>query len=144
MANVPDAALKTMLGHMPPTLRRQVVDSLQGNIEFEIYCKSKTCKNRLLGYILDTKKFRPVTEKDGKMYCRAIRYRLDGAIGFQCWCGNDSRLSEQEKGVGGIENNAVTSNDLNEVYARLQKKPANYPTSKGIQLVDGFAIKEVK
>lgn len=99
------------------------------------------CKGRVIAYVLDNGQVSPVTGKDGETYLRAWRSRLDGHLGFECWCGNDSRLSAQEKGHIGA--NAPSKTDLERVWENVSKKPSNYPVIKGEQNIDGFVIKEI-
>lgn len=124
--------------------RQQVKNILQSNVTHFVKCMSDKCKGRIVAEIDNNGKINPTVDKDGKMYLRAIRPRLDGYYGFQCWCGNDSRLCTAEKGVKGIEHNSVTKNDIEQVYKGLQKKPVSYPEKNGIQDIDNFRIEKIK
>lgn len=99
------------------------------------------CKGRVIGHILDNGKVNATTD-NGKTYLRSSRHRLDGFMGFECWCGNDSRLAPQEKGYIGAT--APDKTALEKVWEKVNKKPSNYPVEKGEQLIDGFKIKEIK
>jgi len=100
------------------------------------------CNNRLIAYIYTDGKVR-LAASEGKAWLRAHRNRLDGYLGFQCWCGNDSRLCAQEKGVTGMERNAVTKDDLAQVYKNLEKNPAKYKEKNNKLVVDGFLIERI-
>lgn len=134
-----------ILASMPDSQRRTIAAIMNGEIVKTITCLGKKhgASGQVMGHIYKDGKFRAVTDNKGRMWCRASRVRLDGNLGFECWCGNDSRLCEAEKGVKGIENNAVQKSDLDTVFARLQQKPANYPVTDGAQVVDGFKIEGV-
>lgn len=141
---LPNSAVKGILATMPQAQRQQIAGIMSGRITHAVYCLSKTCHERLMGHIYTDGKFRAVTEEEtGKMWCRASRNRLDGHWGFQCWCGNDSRLAAQEKGNKGIESNGVTKADLERVWEAVQAHPSNYPELKGRQIVDGFMLVRV-
>ena len=138
--------INEMLNKLPANQRKSVLNIMNGQTIANVYCNSKTCKNRLIGTIDKSNKFNAIVDKDGMMHARASRPRLDGYLGFQCWCGNDSRLASQEKGVKGIEQNAVTKNDIDQVFKNLEKSPANYEIKNNKQKIDGFTIEylEVK
>jgi len=128
-----------------PGQRMQIQNILTGNIVKVVRCMSKSCNGRIVANVYASGKIEPVfDEEDGKMYLRASRNRLDGYLGFQCWCGNDSRLCDAEIGVSGIENNAPQKSDLETVWNRLQKRPVNYPERDGKQDIDNFRIETIK
>lgn len=157
--NIPNSALRQILKNIPDRKQRDVIANIMtGKITHEVACLSEDvyegkgkkkvlvregCKGRVIAHIFNDGKIR-LTISDGKAWLRASRHRLDGATGFQCWCGNDSRLCIQERGITGIEKNAITKSDIEQVYLNLQKKPANYPVFQGKQIIDGFAIQEIK
>lgn len=126
-----------------PSQKRQLQEILTGKIVQRIRCMSSTCNGRIVGIVYSNGDIKPTIEEDGRMFLRATRTRLDGYLGFQCWCGNDSRLCDAEKGVSGIENNAVTKADLETVYERLQKRPVAYPINNGSQRIDNFLIEQI-
>lgn len=101
------------------------------------------CYGRLMGSIYKDGKFRASIDDDAKMWCRASRHRLDGNWGFQCWCGNDSRLSVQEQGNSGMETGGYTKADIDAVLARVEKEKPTYPVINGKQEVDGFVIQMI-
>lgn len=136
--------LKNILGKITdPTQRKIISDILTGRIVKVVKCTSDQCKDRVVANIYSDNKVKPVVDEDGRMYLRAFRVRLDGYLGFQCWCGNDSRLCEAEKGVTGIENNSVQKEDIEEVLARLEAKPAKYLIKNGKQKIDNFIIEQL-
>ena len=128
-----------------PVQRGMIQNILMNNVVKVIRCMSSSCKGRIIGNIYSDGKIAPtVDSKDGLMYMRAYRQRLDGFLGFQCWCGNDSRLCKAEIGVSGIENNAPQKSDLEQVFNRLQNKPVYYPEKDGRQDIDNFRIENIK
>lgn len=71
------------------------------------------------------------------------RVRLDGQLGFRCYCGNNSVLCEEEKGV--ITPARPTSDDLQKIADRLSRRKGNeYMPNKGKTNIDGFIIEELK
>lgn len=140
--NVSNQQLESMLRAIPDTrLRSELSNIVNGTIVKEIYCQSKVCKNRLIGYIYEDGRVQMVTDEDGKSYLRSSRHRLDGFMGFECWCGNDSRLSLQEQGH--IGQGAPSKSELEKVWNNLSNKPSKYPIIKGQQKIDGFLVKEI-
>ena len=135
--------LRKILDNIPDKGQRDIVANiLTGQITKVVKCMSKECDGRIIAHIYMNGDIRP-THSDGVMFMRASRNRLDGQIGFQCWCGNDSRLCEAEIGVEGIESGAVQKSDIETVWSRLQGKPAVYPEVAGAKLVDGFSIEDI-
>jgi len=140
--SVANQQLQEMFRTIPDAnLRRQLADIVTGKAVKAIYCDSDKCKGRLIGHIIDNGKVNAIADK-GKTYLRSSRHRLDGFMGFECWCGNDSRLSAQEKGHIGA--NAPTKSDLEKVWEKVTNKPSQYPVIKGKQKVAGFEIREIK
>lgn len=135
--------IKKILNRFPDKQRQDVENILYGKIVKQVKCLSKKCKGRIIAYIYSNGKIREIGDEKGLIYLRASRRRLDGELGFQCWCGNDSRLCEAEKGNKGIENNAVQKSDLHEVFAKLEKNPKQYPPINGKQEVDKFLIEDI-
>lgn len=133
--------INELLNNIPdPKLRKQVQDMHTGKIVSSVKCMSKSCKGRLIGYIYDNNTVQPVAEK-GKMYMRSWRHRFDGNYGFECWCGNDSRVADSERGTG-VEHDVTfdPKKDLPVIAERLTKKPAKYIIENGKQNVDNFLI----
>lgn len=114
-----------------------------GKIIKQIKCMSKECKGRIVAYIYNNGDIRGATNEIGEMHLRAIRHRLDGYLGFECWCGNDSRLCKEEKGVAGIENNTIQASDIELVAERIFKTNPQYPIRDKKQLIDNFLIEEL-
>jgi len=139
--SVSNQQLQEMFRNIPdPHLRSQLSDIVNGRVVKNVYCTSKKCKGRLIGQILDTGKVNAVAD-NGKTYLRASRHRLDGFMGFECWCGNDSRLAKQEKGhIGAF---APDKTALQKVWENLNFKPSDYPVVNGEQNIDGFILKEM-
>ncbi|MFA5937323.1 MAG: hypothetical protein WC822_05635, partial [Candidatus Paceibacterota bacterium] len=71
------------------------------------------------------------------------RQRLDGQWGFRCYCGNNSVLCEEEKGV--ITPARPSQADLQKIAERLSHRKTNtYLPKNGKTNIDGFVIEEVK
>ena len=120
-----------------------VYNILTHKVSKVVKCRSSSCKGRIIAQIYENGSIIPVVNNKGMMFLLATRERLDGHLGFQCRCGNDSRLCEAEKGISGIENNAIQKSDIEEVWERLQKKPVNYPIKGKKQIVDKFLIEKI-
>lgn len=101
----------------------------------------KGCKGKVIAHLMDDGTVQAVTDLAGQTFLRSWRNRLDGHLGFECWCGADTRLSAQEKGHIGA--NAPSKSELEKVWENVSKKPSNYPVIKGEQNIDGFVIKEI-
>lgn len=102
------------------------------------------CNGRLIGRIYDNGRVEPVREIDGNMYLRSTRKRLDGAIGCECWCGQDSRISAQEAGDLDCKGSAPTKEGLEKIFERIQKNPTVAEIKNGRTEIDGFAFEELR
>lgn len=74
------------------------------------------------------------------------RDRLDGFKGFECRCGNDSRLSKQEQGHLQHEGRpvmGVSKQILENIGRAIEDSPSEYPIVDGCQEIDGFVIENV-
>lgn len=79
----------------------------------------------------------------------ASRKRLDFVMGYECICGNDSRLGEAEKGVlgRGLRNTMPHEEGMVDANLKLGKdkyKPDVSVFNDGSQRVEGFFIKKLK
>jgi len=140
----PEKAKKILETIKDPKQRKTVEGILYGIIVKNVRCMSKACKGRIVAHIYNDGSIKATTEKNKRgellMFLRAFRHRLDGYLGFECWCGNDSRLCEAEKGVVG---RTVDKAGLEKVHDRLQRKPANYVEKNGKILIDKFLIEKI-
>jgi len=80
----------------------------------------------------------------------SVRRRLDGHLGFECVCGNDSRIAEVEKNI--VNRVVMTSRGhkvpvkpTDEEIAEIQRKVEATPTkiksiSKDIKEIDNFKM----
>lgn len=107
------------------------------------------CKGRVIALIDDkgaVTETEPVADPTGNQtYCSGLegsRQRFDGQMGFRCYCGNNSILCEEEKGV--ITPARPTANDLQKIANRLSKRQDNiYIPNEGKTEIDGFIITEL-
>lgn len=102
------------------------------------------CKGRHIGVYYDSGRAEPVRSKEGYYYLRATRKRLDGAIGCECWCGNDSRIASQEAGELRFDGQPPTKQGLEKIFENIQKNPTVFKTKNGRTEVDGFAFEGLK
>lgn len=124
-----------------PRLRKQLADIMTSKAVAQVRCMSDKCKGRLIGLINQDGAVSAVANDKGEAFLRSSRHRLDGFMGFECWCGNDSRLAKQEKGhIGAV---APSKTALEKVWSNVQHKPSEYPTVDGKQNIDGFEIRSL-
>lgn len=102
------------------------------------------CKGRHIGVVYDNGRAEPVRDPDGNFYLRSTRKRLDGAIGCECWCGQDSRISAQEAGHIDYSGNAPSKEGLESIFKNVQKNPTVIEIKNGRTEIDGFAFEELK
>lgn len=139
--NVSNQQIQELFRNIPDAnLRRQLSDIVNGNVVKTVHCESSKCKGRTIAHILDNGRVNAVADK-GKTYMRAYRHRLDGFMGFECWCGNDSRIAIQEKGhIGAF---APDKTALQKVWEKVNGKPSDYAVINGVQEIDGFTLRGV-
>lgn len=150
MTHIPDAAFNEMLKQLPDEQRRSLAHIVNGKISHQVRCMGG-CNGAVIAYLYvdgtDRRgniKYRvEPTLVDGKMKLRAWRPRLDGQLGFECWCRNDSRIAPQEAGVISMKGVVPSRSDLETVFGNLLKTPANYPEVNGVREVNGFQIERI-
>jgi len=129
-----------------PTLRNQLASIATGKTVKQIRCLSKTCQGKIIAYMYDDGRIEEVCtyNKKGELVSGLLgsRPRLDGQLGIQCACMNDSRLAESEEGI--IGQFPPSKEDLEIVYNNLKKKPAHYTEKSGKLEVDKFIIEKVR
>lgn len=157
--NIPNSAVREILKNIPDRKQRdQMANILTGKIVKNVRClgkkpwsnrndkgilvQHKPCDGRIIAHVYSDGKIR-LAASDGKAWLRSFVHRLDGATGFECWCGNDSRLSVQELEVVKRRGTSATKEYIEDVANNVMKKPSNYPIKNGVQIVDGFAIEEI-
>lgn len=116
----------------------------QPKTETETITKRHGCKGRHIGIIYSNGRAEPVRDPDGNFYLRSTRKRLDGVIGCECWCGNDSRLARQEAGHMRFDGQPPTKEGLAKIFESIQKNPTVPQTKDGRTEIDGFAFEEYK
>ena len=110
----------------------------------EEYISRVGCKGRHIGVIYDNGRAEPVRDEDGNYYLRSTRQRLDGAIGCECWCGQDSRISAQEAGDLRFDGQPPSKEGLEAIFGRIQKNPTVIEIKNGRTVIDGFAFEEMR
>ena len=140
---ITDDKLKTILNNIPDFNQKKMIgDLIVGRITKNVKCMSEKCNGRVVAQIYEDGKIRPSIDS-GIMWLYAYRHRLDGSLGFQCMCGNDSRLAEVEKGIKGIEENSISREDIETVYTRIETtKPSYKKTGKKLE-VNNFIIEDI-
>jgi len=142
-----EVALNNMIAQVTdPKLREKLANIANGKIVKQVRCLSKSCAGKVIAYIYNDGQIEEQTtfNKQGKLVSGLLgsRPRLDGQMGFQCACMNDSRLAEAEDGI--ITELVPTKEDLDRVYQNLQKKPAKYIGKGGTIEVDNFIIEKLQ
>lgn len=152
MPYIADEALETLLSTLPSDTKKILNNIISGKATHQVRCMSELCNGEVIAYLqadgLDAhqrSKYSvvPATQAVSEMKLLAFRKRLDGFIGFQCKCGNDSRRAPHEQDSIDKFGNPPTRQGLQDIYERIQKSPPNYPELSGRRLVDGFSIERV-
>lgn len=141
-----------------PQMREVYGNIISGKVVAQVRCMSDNCKGRIIGFLDDAGKIsetppvlnKTLAKKGAKsvqgIYSSGLegsRYRLDGVMGFRCYCGNNSVLCEEEKGI--ITPARPSQEDLQKIANRLTKRTHNsYEPKNGKAEVDGFIIEDVK
>lgn len=139
-----------------PKLRELYGQIINDSITHQVKCTSRVCRERVVGYIfangvvkdnllLDAVGSPKLDKKTGLPVSgiRSSRQRFDGQRGFQCWCGNNSILAQEEKGV--ITSSVPTKSDFEKIANRLMSRgKLKIPKINGKTDIDGFIVEEVK
>lgn len=125
----------------------------QPKTETEEFIQREGCKGRHIGVVYATgehdqhgnpiTRVEPVKSDDGNFYLRSTRKRLDGAMGCECWCGQDSRIAPQEAGHIDFSGNAPTKDGLEAIFKNIQKNPTAVEVKGGRTQIDGFEFEGV-
>lgn len=127
-----------------PVLYKSGANKGKPKTKLEDVVTRKGCNGRLIGQVYDNGRVEPVVAEDGNMYLRATRKRLDGVIGCECWCGQDSRISAQESGHIDYSGNAPSKEGLESIFKNVQKNPTVVEIKNGRTEIDGFAFEELR
>lgn len=143
---VNDQLVNQMLRNLPQDQQSVMAGILRNEVTHEVHCENKKHKksNNPIGYVNKNGQVTPTKNKKGEMFLRAVRKRTDGEYGFECWCGQDSRIAPNEAGILHADGTQPSKEDLYAMAENLQKKPPKYATINGERPVDGFTIKEVR
>lgn len=157
---VPDNVINDMLKNLPAPMRQAYGSIVNGDVVSLVHCDSEYCKGRVIGHIMadgrvvetdlktPTKKELAGAEKAKISYglytsgLEGSRQRLDGNWGFRCYCGNNSIVSQQERGI--ISAGAPTKDQIMTIARNVQQKPTKVTQSGGKISVDGFTIEAVR
>lgn len=116
----------------------------QHKTKTETYIAREGCKGRLIGEIYDNGRAESIADKDGNHWLRSTRKRLDGVVGCECWCGNDSRISIQEAGHLRFDGQPPTKQGLEAIFDNVKKNPTVVEIKNGRTEIDGFAFEELR
>lgn len=144
--------INDMLGNIKDPKARNLYGAIvAGEVYAQVKCLSKTCKGRVIAFIDRNGRVdetEPVVDPKGKygLYKSGLegsRQRLDGQMGFRCYCGNSSILCKEETGI--ITPARPTQEAVAKVAERLSKRTGNeYLPKNGETEIDGFIIEEIK
>lgn len=98
---------------------------------------------RVIAHIMSDGQVFAIQDENGFMWLRASRRRTDGELGFECWCGQDTRIAPNEDGILKADGSQPTRDDLLAMAAKLEQNPPKYATINGERDVDGFIIRKV-
>lgn len=143
---VSDQIVNQMLRNLPQDQQQMMAGILRNEIVCEVRCNAKEhkAKNNPICHITKEGQVIPTRDSKGNMWLRASRRRTDGEYGFECWCGNDSRIAPNEMGILKANGMQPSRDDILQMAANLEKNPPKYVTIKGERPVDGFSIIEVR
>lgn len=127
-----------------PVLYKSGAKKGQPKTTTEEYISREGCKGRHIGVIYDNGRAEPVRADDGNFYLRSTRQRLDGAVGCECWCGQDSRIAAQEAGELKFDGQPPTKQGLETIFKNIQKNPTVVEIKNGRTVIDGFAFEEIR
>lgn len=127
-----------------PVLYKTGKNKGQPKTQIEKVVTREGCKGRLIGQIYDNGRAEPVRADDGNYYLRSTRKRLDGAVGCECWCGQDSRISAQEAGDLKFDGQPPTKQGLESIFHKIEKNPTVVEIKNGRAICDGFAFEELR
>lgn len=116
----------------------------QPKTKLEDVVSREGCKGRHIGVIYDNGRAEPVRADDGNFYLRSTRQRLDGVVGCECWCGQDSRIAAQEAGELKFDGQPPTKQGLETIFKNIQKNPTVVEIKNGRTVIDGFAFEEIR
>lgn len=149
---IPQTLANEMLQQIEDPKARQLYGGiLSGDIGAQVHCNSKTCKGRVIAHIRGdgiVTETPPVIDKSGKfgLYSSGLegsRVRLDGVLGFRCYCGNNSVLCKEEDGV--ITPAMPTREQVQNILVKINnRKGVQYIAKNGKMDIDGFTIEELK
>lgn len=127
-----------------PVLYKSGEKQGQPKTKTEEFIEREGCKGRHIGVIYDNGRAEPVRADDGNYYLRSTRQRLDGVVGCECWCGQDSRIAVQEAGELRFDGQPPSKQGLETIFKNIQKNPTVVEIKNGRTEIDGFAFEEVK
>lgn len=101
------------------------------------------CDGRVIAHVMTDGQVVAIRDADENMYLRSSRRRSDGEIGFECWCGADTRIAANEDGILKADGSQPSKEDLLNMAAKLEQNPPSYATINGERSVDGFILRKV-
>lgn len=148
MPNLPTSELNRLLAKLPVKDRKQYASIIQGKVSHNVYCdkgsKDTHKKGELIGRIYVDGTVRGEKDAEGQMFLKSSRTRTDGSLGFECWCGNDSRRSPEEMDVFDDGGNAPDQEELVALFKKVGGKGTSVKEITNKAKIDGFTIEAVE
>lgn len=98
---------------------------------------------RVIAQVMTDGQVIAVKDENDFMWLRSSRRRTDGEIGFECWCGQDTRIAPNEDGILKADGSQPSKDDIMQMAANLEQNPPKYATINGERDVDGFILRKV-
>lgn len=117
----------------------------KGEIKTEIQHRllQEGTNGRVIAHIMTDGQVIAVKDENDFMWLRASRRRTDGELGFECWCGQDTRIAPNEDGIIKADGSQPSRDDLMQLAHNLEQNPPKYATINGERNVDGFILRKV-
>lgn len=115
----------------------------QPKLSIEKKLIKKGTNGRVIAHIMSDGQVIATKDENGFMWLRASRRRTDGELGFECWCGQDTRIALNEYGIIKADGSQPSRDDLLELANKLEHNPPKYATINGERDIDGFIIRKV-
>jgi len=98
---------------------------------------------RVIAHVMNDGQVVALHDENGFMWLRASRRRTDGELGFECWCGQDTRIAPNEDGIIKADGSQPSREDLMQLASNHEQNPPKYATINGERNVDGFILRKV-
>jgi len=119
---VDQETINNMLDNITDPNQRDLFGQIiRGDISQQVKCNSDDCGGRVIGRktVSGTWIDDPLEEEGVPVSgLKSTRERLDGTLGFQCWCGNNTLVASTEEGI--ITANVPSKEDLLKIAQNIK------------------------